>query len=205
MLPVRLQTPVDEMVEILERVGALIIKDAATQNAIDEIDEELEAAGAWKVSRTSNGRMQMDALLKAPACRQLLTNQYVLAVTRAALGQSCKRITLKELTVFEVQPGNPKQTFHREDQFWPWHHEPDPWSTNILWAIDDFTVENVSADRRRAALRVFLIEACALSLLDGRRLNVSPSTRLLTCCPYIACLGRYKRDPLLPPVHTLHA
>jgi ectoine hydroxylase-related dioxygenase (phytanoyl-CoA dioxygenase family) len=81
------------------------------------------------------------------------------------------------LTVFEVQPGNEMQGFHREDMFWPyaiptfsataiqfpcaseltlgvllcrappvclfsWHHEPDAWSTNLLWALDDFFPEN---------------------------------------------------------------
>ena len=142
MITVERDESVEKMVDILETVGALVIKNAIPEEEIAEIDEQLDAAGCWKISREGKGRMQMDGLLKAPACRKMLTNEYVLAVTRATLGRSCKRIALKELSIFEVQPGNPKQTFHREDQFWPWHHEPTPWTTNILWAIDDFTVEN---------------------------------------------------------------
>ena len=118
MITVDKDESVERKVEILESVGALIIKNAISEEDIAEIDEQLDAAGCWKISREGKGRMQMDGLLKAPACRKMLTNKYVLEVTRATLGRSCKRIALKELSIFEVQPGNPKQTFHREDQFW---------------------------------------------------------------------------------------
>ena len=79
-----------------------------------EIDAQLETAGAWEISRSKAGRMQMDMLLRAPATRKLLTNEHVLGVTRHVLGKSCKRIALKELSVFEVQPGQEAQKFHRE-------------------------------------------------------------------------------------------
>jgi hypothetical protein len=142
MITVENTASFEEMAAILEGVGALIIKNAADEETIAAVDAQLDAAGAWEISRNKKGRMQMDMLLKAPATRKLLTNEYVLGVTRHVLGPSCKRIALKELSVFEVQPGQEKQKFHREDMFWPWHHEPHPWSTNILWAIDDFTPEN---------------------------------------------------------------
>lgn len=137
-------TSVEEMAAILETVGVLIISGAADEATIAAVDDELELAGAWEISRSKEqkGRMQQEMLMKAPATRKLLTNEHVLAVTRHVLEPSCKRIALKELSAFEVQPGQKKQGFHREDMFWPWHHEPHPWSTNILWAIDDFTAEN---------------------------------------------------------------
>lgn len=142
MITVDSTASVEEKAEILERVGALIIRDAADEETMAAVDAQLEEAGAWEISRNKKGRMQMDMLLKAPATRKLLTNEHVLSTVRHVLGPSCKRIALKELSVFEVQPGQEKQKFHREDMFWPWHHEPHPWSTNILWAIDDFTAEN---------------------------------------------------------------
>jgi ectoine hydroxylase-related dioxygenase (phytanoyl-CoA dioxygenase family) len=66
---------------------------------------------------------------------------FVLTLTCLRTARS-KRIALKELSVFEVKPGKGKQNFHREDQFWPWHHAPHAWSLNMLWAIDDFTDAN---------------------------------------------------------------
>ena len=133
---------VEEMGRVLETFGALVILNAADEATMAAVDAQLEEAGAWEISREKKGRMQMDMLLKAPATRKLITNEHVLGVTRHVLGPSCKRIALKELSVFEVQPGQEKQKFHREDMFWPWHHEPHPWTTNLLWAIDDFTAAN---------------------------------------------------------------
>jgi hypothetical protein len=45
-----------------------------------------------------------------------VTNEYVLGVSRFLLEPHCKRIALKELCAFEVQPGNVAQHFHREDR-----------------------------------------------------------------------------------------
>lgn len=115
MITVDSSASVEEKAEILERVGALIIRNAADEDTIAAVDEQLEQAGAWEISRNKKGRMQMDMLLKAPATRQLLTNEHVLSTVRHVLGPSCKRIALKELSVFEVQPGQEKQKFHRED------------------------------------------------------------------------------------------
>ena len=156
---------VEEMAEILERVGALVIKNAASQELMDQVDAQLEEAGAWAISRGKQvdgrpaGRMQMDMLLRAPLTQELVTNEHVLGVTRHVLGPHCKRIALKELSVFEVQPGNAMQGFHREDMFWPWHHEPYPWSTNILWAIDDFTPENGAIQACHFSMEVALYHA----------------------------------------------
>ena len=47
----------------------------------------------------------MDVLLHAPATRALVTNKHVLAVVDAVLGEHCKQVALKEMSVFEVQPG----------------------------------------------------------------------------------------------------
>eukprot|EP01052_Picozoa_sp_SAG31_P026377 SAG31_NODE_2386_length_5814_cov_3.981627_2_plen_230_part_00 len=103
----------EEMAAVLEEIGVLVILNAVDEATIAEVDKQLESAGAWAISRGKKGRMQMDMLLKAPATRKLLTNKYVLGVTRSVLGKSCKRIALKELSVFEVQPGQEEQKFHR--------------------------------------------------------------------------------------------
>jgi len=137
---------VEEMGRVLETVGALVILNAAPESLMQAVDLQIEEAGGWAVSREGKGRMRMDILMHAPATRELITNEHVLGVTNHVLGPHSKQIALKEMSVFEVQPGQGKQDFHREDQFWPWHHEPYPWSTNILWAIDDFTPENGASD-----------------------------------------------------------
>ena len=83
-----------------------------------------------------------DFLLRAPALEGLYTHPAVLNCVKTLLGPYCRRVALKEIEIFAVQPGQGKQIFHREDNFWPWHHEPHPWACSVLWAIDDFTPEN---------------------------------------------------------------
>lgn len=99
-------TSVEEMAAVLEDVGVLIIKGAADEATIAAVDEELELAGAWEISRNKakKGRMQQEMLIKAPAARKLLTNEHVLAVTRHVLEPSCKRVALKELSAFGKLP-----------------------------------------------------------------------------------------------------
>ena len=95
---------IEEMSEILERVGAVVITNAASQELMDAIDVQLEEAGAWNISRGKQvggrpaGRMQMDMLLQAPLTEKLVTNDYVTGVARHVLGPHCKRIALKELS-----------------------------------------------------------------------------------------------------------
>lgn len=95
---------IEEMGEILERVGAVVITNAAPLELMDALDAQLEEAGAWNISRGKQvngrpaGRMQMNMLLKAPLTQELVTNEYVTGVTRHVLGPHCKRIALKELS-----------------------------------------------------------------------------------------------------------
>ena len=138
----------EEMVSKLHEYGAVVIRHAAEESLIAQIDAELEPWGAWSADATDRapgsqeGRMGMDGLLRAPSTEHLLTNPVVLSAVNALLGPHCRRIALKEIEIFAVQPGQGKQLFHHEDQFWPWHHEPHPWAVSVLWAIDDFTPEN---------------------------------------------------------------
>lgn len=132
---------IDAMVGRLEEFGAVIIEAAAPESLIAQTELELTSAGAFG----SEGREKPKAfscLLHSPALCELMTNEHLLGSTRALLGRHCKRIALKELFAVEIPPGRPRQQFHREDQFWPWHHEPDAWCVSVLWAIDTFTEEN---------------------------------------------------------------
>ena len=141
-LSVERDASVQEIVTKLDRYGACVIKHAADEALVRQIDEELEPFGAWskdpedRVEGSRNGRMGMNGVMHAPSTEHLLTHPTVLAAVNGLLGRHCRRIALKEIEIFAVQPGQGKQPFHREDQFWPWHHEPHPWACSVLWAID---------------------------------------------------------------------
>lgn len=139
---------VEEMVATLDKYGALVIKHCADPALIAQVEEELEPFGAWsanpedRIPGSRVGRMGMNGLMHAPSAEHLLTHPTVLSVANGLMGSHCRRLALKEIEIFAVQPGQGKQPFHREDQFWPWHHEPHHWAVSTLWAIDDFTPEN---------------------------------------------------------------
>ena len=113
---------IEDVLVRLHTIGAVVIKDACSADLLQQVDAELEAVGAWsrEWSGLEGGRMGMDAIMHAPSVEQLLTSDVVLDVVNGLLGPSCRRVALKELEIFATQPGQGKQGFHREDQFWPW-------------------------------------------------------------------------------------
>eukprot|EP01043_Picozoa_sp_COSAG02_P072174 COSAG02_NODE_13491_length_1387_cov_2.019410_2_plen_263_part_00 len=116
---------VEEMVAALDKYGALVIKHCADPALIAQVEEELEPFGAWsanpedRIPGSRVGRMGMNGLMHAPSAEHLLTHPTVLSVVNGLMGQHCRRLALKEIEIFAVQPGQGKQPFHREDQFWP--------------------------------------------------------------------------------------
>lgn len=142
---------VEDMVARLRTFGAVVIKNAADPEVINQVDAEVEKAGGWNKNPTKElvpgrdavgMRGGMELLMQAPALEKLYTNKVVLSAVNGLLGPYCRRVALKEMETFAVQPGQGKQLFHREDAFWPWHHEPHPWACSVLWAVDEFTAEN---------------------------------------------------------------
>ncbi len=113
---------IEAMAETLECFGAVVVTNAAPAALMDAVDAQLDSAGAWAISRGEQeagrpaSRMHMELLMKAPLAGDLVTNEFVLGVARHLLEPHCKRIALKELCAFEVQPGNVAQHFHREDR-----------------------------------------------------------------------------------------
>ena len=119
-------TPLEEMISRLHTFGAVVIKNAADPALVDAVDSEVGRHGGWSAdpkdraegSRDSRGGM--DFLLRAPSLEGLYTHPLAMAVVKELLGKFCRRVMLKEIEIFAVQPGQGKQLFHREDQFWPW-------------------------------------------------------------------------------------
>ena len=142
---------VEAIVQRLDRYGACVIRSLVSDELMDRVDEECTSAGAWNAadlratgSNQTTNRMGIEVLMQAPSVADLLTQPLVLAAVNTLLCRSSKRVALKELEVFELQPGQGAEAprWHREDQNWPWHHQPWPWAVDVLWAVTPFTLEN---------------------------------------------------------------
>lgn len=150
-------TVVAEMLERLEHFGIVVVSGLIPVDELTVIDDQLTACGAFgsrgddgKLLPTG-GRMGQDVLCKAPAVHQLLSHPTVLEAAKGLLCRSSRTVALKLLEVFRIPPadenGRPRgreQLLHREDLFWPYHHQPHHWCLDMLWSIDDFDEENGS-------------------------------------------------------------
>ena len=98
---------IEDVLMRLHTIGAVVIKDACSPELLQQVDAELGSAGAWsrEWSGLEGGRMGMDAIMAAPSVEQLLTSDVVLTAVNGLLGPSCRRIALKELEIFAIQPG----------------------------------------------------------------------------------------------------
>ena len=53
----------------------------------------------------------------------------------------CDAIELNLTQAIGIEPGEPPQFLHRDEELWPFPHEFEI-MTNAMWAIDDFTIDN---------------------------------------------------------------
>lgn len=185
-------TVVDEMVERLERYGVVIVAGLVPPEELAVIDDQLTSCGAFGRLRedvqlqATGERMGQDVLVKAPAVHSLLSNSTVIAAAEDLLCRSSRKIALKLLEVFRIPPAGRttngeliprgrEQLLHREDLFWPFHHQPHHWCLDMLWSIDEFNEDNGA---RTAALRLGVCLSargcwlCAFSASDRLPLSI---------------------------------
>ena len=65
----------------------------------------------------------------------------VMALVRGALGDEAVQLNLSQ--AIEIHPGAPVQTPHRDHDMWRCAKiRPTTYMVNVMWALDDFTVDN---------------------------------------------------------------
>ena len=112
-----------DILPIIERDGAIILKDMLTPAEVDRVVDE---TGPY-IEATRNGQdpfvglrtTRTGALVaRSPACRDLVTNQAVLKAAQTFLAPYCSRIQLHLGQIIRIRPGQPKQAIHRDR--WAW-------------------------------------------------------------------------------------
>ena len=136
-----------EILSVIEKDGAVILKDMLTPTEVDQLLEETLPY----VEATRNGQDQFvgfqttrtGALVaRSPACRELVTNQTVLKSAKAFLSPYCARIQLHLGQIIRIRPGEPKQDIHRDRWAWGTYLKGIEPQFNTIWAMTDFTLEN---------------------------------------------------------------
>jgi ectoine hydroxylase-related dioxygenase (phytanoyl-CoA dioxygenase family) len=137
----------DEILEVLKRDGALILKDVLTPQKVEQIRSEImpyvEATDFGRDDFTGQKTTRTGALVaRSIGCRDLVMNKSVTSAAEAFLKPYCERIQLHLTQVIRITPGQPRQAIHRDRWAWGTYLKDVEPQFNTIWAISDFTKEN---------------------------------------------------------------
>lgn len=142
------ETPIPTLVEVLNRDGAVIVERWAGTSVTDRVATELRPGlDRWGPSQFNdfNGykTLRLNRILKhAPSSADLVEHEGLLGIADAILLKNALSYRLGSLTAIDILPGEDAQTLHRDDQIYPIRIPGAELQVSVMWALDDFTVEN---------------------------------------------------------------
>lgn len=137
----------EEILTILKRDGALILKDMLTAEEIAQVKKEtmpyIEATPEGQDDFTGRHTTRTGALVaRSEAAREMVANKTITDAAQAFLKPFCERIQLHLTQIIRIRPGQPKQQIHRDRWAWGTYITNVEPQFNTIWAITDFTKEN---------------------------------------------------------------
>ncbi|MCC6920707.1 MAG: phytanoyl-CoA dioxygenase family protein [Alphaproteobacteria bacterium] len=140
-------TPADEIIAVLARDGALILRDVIDEAQLARVNDELkpyvDATEPGRDDFTGNRTTRTGALVaRSPATRELIMHPAIRAACDKFLLPNCERYQLHLGQVIRIMPGQKAQAIHRDRWAWgTWLKGIEP-QLNTIWALSDFTREN---------------------------------------------------------------
>ena len=137
----------DEILETVQRDGALILQDMLDTAHLTRLREELtpymDATGSGTDEFAGFSTTRTGALVARSAMiREMVTHPTLLTATKAFLEPYCLRFQLHLTQIIRLKPGQGKQMIHRDRWAWgKYLHGVEP-QLNTIWALSDFTEEN---------------------------------------------------------------
>ena len=139
----------DALCAALDATGAAVVTDALDHSARTTIDAALapwfDAAPCGEGAFFGRRTQRFSGLFhKTAATVPLSLDPLLLAVAERTLGagtRACDRIQLNLTQAIGIGPGEPAQTLHRDDDFFPFPHDFEL-MLNVLWTLDPFTAVN---------------------------------------------------------------
>jgi ectoine hydroxylase-related dioxygenase (phytanoyl-CoA dioxygenase family) len=139
----------DALYEALDASGAAVLRDALDVSGLARVDAALApwfaAAPCGEGVFFGRRTRRFSALFhKAPVTAALAIDPLLLETAERVLGAGTRRCDCIQLNLTQaigIGPGEPAQTPHRDDDFFPFPHDHDL-MLNVMWALDPFTVAN---------------------------------------------------------------
>ncbi|MGK2739849.1 phytanoyl-CoA dioxygenase family protein [Tepidicaulis sp. LMO-SS28] len=137
----------DEIITVLSRDGALILKDVLNRDEVDSVLSELmpyiDATDYGRDDFTGRKTTRTGALVaRSEGARNMVAHPAIIAAAEKFLKPFCERIQLHLTQVIRIRPGQPKQAIHRDRWAWGTYLKGIEPQFNTIWAMTDFTKEN---------------------------------------------------------------
>jgi len=143
---------VESIVDQLRSQGAVIIENLLCGDALSAVQSDLEPwfanAPCGEGAFFGKSTRRFGALFcKSPHTIDLACHPLVVSVMESLLcrqpnvGAVCNTIEISATQAIGIEPGEPAQFLHRDEELWPFPHDFEIMA-NAMWAIGDFTVEN---------------------------------------------------------------
>ncbi|MBD3818158.1 phytanoyl-CoA dioxygenase family protein [Brevundimonas diminuta] len=127
--------------------GYLIIPNAAPAAVFDRVCRELDPH--FQAGRFGQGpfygaetKRFGSVLRRSPSLADLVLDPTLYGVVEAVLGGWCANLQLNLTQAIEIHPGAPVQVPHRDQDMWGGAKGEMQFMVNVMWALDDFTLEN---------------------------------------------------------------
>lgn len=136
-----------EIMAILERDGALILKDVLSEDEITQLRAEvwpyIEATEDGRDDFTGRHTTRTGALVaRSQKCRDMVMSDKIREAADVFLLPNCQRYQLHLTQVIRLKPGQPAQPIHRDRWAWGKYLQGVEPQLNTIWAMTDFTKEN---------------------------------------------------------------
>ena len=145
---VSIDTPIEEMLQILDDDAGLIIDNFLDEDALERIKNDLKPF----LEVTKNGQdeftgfetKRVGALMaRSKTCQDLALDPFINQMADNFLGPHCESYQLHFTSAIQIGPGESSQILHRDRGVWG-GYIPRKIETQFstVWAINDFTKEN---------------------------------------------------------------
>lgn len=136
-----------KIMAILERDGALILKDVLNEDEINQLRTEvwpyIDATEDGRDDFTGRHTTRTGALVaRSQKCRDMVMSDKIREAADAFLLPNCQRYQLHLTQVIRLKPGQPAQPIHRDRWAWGKYLQGVEPQLNTIWAMTDFTKEN---------------------------------------------------------------
>ena len=143
---------VDDMLEVSDRDGGLIVEGWLHADLVDRLNAELDPLLAAHMG-TDSGSATSDEFLghrtrrlqglavKAPTFVEILTDDRLFGYAMAIVGPISPTVILNNGEVIDIGPGESAQPWHRDDDAWIHANAPAPLMVNTIAALVDITAD----------------------------------------------------------------